>query len=86
MVGYMTITELIKDNVTLFLSERTIRDPAGAVGATELFGAWQEWCRERGEYAASCTAFGRELGSRSTPRVRRSTGVAYLGFRIKEEK
>lgn len=84
MAGYTTINDLIKDNVTLFLRERTIKDPAASTGATALFGAWQEWCREREEYAASYTAFGRTLGNRDMARVRRAAGVAYLGIRIKD--
>lgn len=84
MTGYTTITDLIKDDIERFLRERTIKDSAGMTGATELYRAWQEWCAAEGLYAASYTALGRVLGSIGMARVRRSSGVAYLGIRIGE--
>jgi putative DNA primase/helicase len=52
------------DVLAAFLEDRCVVDPNATVGATPLWNAYQEWCRETGEYAGTQTAFGRRLRER----------------------
>lgn len=47
--------------VASFLKERTVRDPAGYIGQSELFTAYRTWSMENGRSAGSAKAFKSDL-------------------------
>lgn len=57
-------------------------DPAGTVGAMELYNAYKSWAQDRNEYVFTSTAFGREIGKRYE-KTRTARGNVYLGISMR---
>ncbi len=47
-----------------FLEERTVSEPGARVKASELYGAYKNWCEEGGEAPVTGTAFGRSMSDK----------------------
>jgi phage/plasmid-associated DNA primase len=52
-----------RDQVRAFIAEQCSQDPMAQVRGSELWAAYQSWCRDNGKPALSQTAFGRTLSS-----------------------
>jgi len=70
------------DVVRLFLTDCCERDADGHVGATELYGAFTNWCARTGQEPVSQTAFGTTLGREGFERHRVSAGNIWRGIRL----
>jgi putative DNA primase/helicase len=68
------------DALGRFLDECCMTSAQAVVKARELFGTWSSWCHTNGEEAGTEKAFSEAMTSRGFEKVRRGTGVTYLGI------
>ena len=74
------------DPLGRFLTERTLVSPYAHVRARELFHAWADWCRARGEEPGSEVTFPDGLTARGFEKKERSVGRVWVGLRLTIEE
>jgi len=73
------------DTIGAFLSECCILTPEVKAKASELYGAYKEWCEAGGEHTLSQRCFGLRLTEKGLERIK-SSGNYWKGIGIKSEK
>jgi putative DNA primase/helicase len=71
------------DVLGMFIEERCVVREGAQVGATPLYNAYQNWCKEMGEEVLTQTAFGRSLGERGYKREKSGT-VTWYGIGLRD--
>ena len=70
------------DPVGAFLQARCEFGPGYRAGATELFGAYAEWCRKTERQVGSQTEFGKRMTERGLERRKIGGNKVYIGARV----
>lgn len=70
------------DTLAAFLSDRCVIEDGASEGATDLFDAYNEWCRGSNEVAGTQTTFGRKMGERGFEKKRTKAGMEYQGVGV----
>ena len=77
------------DSVGEFVADCCVRPPACAPTATEgasnLFNAYEAWCRSSGETPCTQTAFGRRLSGLGIVRIKHGACGYRMGLRLRPE-
>lgn len=73
-----------EDVLGAFMEENTMPYPNGEEKASVVFARYQRWMESRGEKPMTMTAFGTRLRERGIDFKRKSNGVHYLGFKLRD--
>lgn len=71
------------DVIGSFIEQCCETGPGNAIGATELFKAYDKWAREMNEHSFTQTQFGRKIADKYEKEKKRT--VRYLGITLKKE-
>lgn len=67
------------DILGAFLDERTTANSNGTIKASKLYAAYQQWCKDTGEYCVTQTRFGRAMAERGESATKNRDGWNYGG-------
>lgn len=71
------------DLIAQFLQEKTERTETGKVKASDLYKAYEAWCKEQGEYCVKNITFGKRLQEKGFQK-KKEGNVYYRGLEVRE--
>ena len=73
-----------EDTLAEFIDDECVLGPEFRAAASDLYQAFAEWCKQRGEYQVSANKFGRALAERGFQRIH-STKKWWHGIGLKDQ-